>query len=142
MGIHAPLPPHRRVAIEAEIALHLDRVDALLRRLDKADGDPDLEDDDPAEPAGDELDASYPEGGAGFLYMVGGLACAHEDAEDDDPAGGNIEDERQGEDRLVMPRYGLDQSRGPTNVQAANNEYHARLNGAVPNGRGGWRWPH
>ena len=47
------LPHHRRVAIETEIELHLQRVSLLIARLDRADSDPDLEDDDPA---GDPLD--------------------------------------------------------------------------------------
>lgn len=49
MGVHIRIvPPHRRVAIEAEIAMHLDRVEYLIARLDRTDGEPDLEDDDPA----------------------------------------------------------------------------------------------
>lgn len=104
MGIHTPLPPHRRVAIEAEIAMHLDRVEALIARLDLSEPDTDLE--------------------------------------DDDPAGGNIEDEPHSGDwegiLTTLPRYGLDQSTGPANTQEANKLHLARLNGLVPNGRGGW----
>lgn len=50
MGIHATsLPDHRRIAIEAEIELHLNRVSLLIARLDRADAPfEDLEDDDPA----------------------------------------------------------------------------------------------
>ena len=135
MGIHTPLPPHRRVAIEAEIAMHLDRVEALIARLDLSEPDSDLE------ASGDELDASYPEDVFGHLAMLG--TAALEDAEDDDPGGGNIEDERQAGDwqgvLATLPRYGSDQSRGPVNVQEANRAHLARLNGLVPNGRGGWR---
>jgi hypothetical protein len=65
MAIHAPItgaqtraPANlaaaiRRATIEAEIEASLDRVSALLARLDRDDGDCDLEDDDPA---GDPLD--------------------------------------------------------------------------------------
>lgn len=50
----ANLSPFRREAIESEIELHLQRVDFLIRRLDRADAPfEDLEDDDPA---GDALD--------------------------------------------------------------------------------------
>lgn len=44
MGAHFSfMPHHRRVAIETEIEFHLQRVELLLARLDRADGDPDLE---------------------------------------------------------------------------------------------------
>lgn len=49
----AALPHHQRQLIEVEIELHLSRATRLIARLDRADGDPDLEDDDPA---GDTLD--------------------------------------------------------------------------------------
>lgn len=43
------MPLHRRVAIEEEIELHLQRADFLIRRLDQVDAPfEDLEDDDPA----------------------------------------------------------------------------------------------
>jgi hypothetical protein len=64
MAIHAPitgaplrashnLPHHLRSKIEAEVEAHLHRVELLLAKLDHADGDCDLEDDDPS---GDETD--------------------------------------------------------------------------------------
>jgi hypothetical protein len=65
MAIHAPItgaqsraPANlaaaiRRATIEAEIEASLDHVSVLLARLDRDDGDCDLEDDDPA---GDPLD--------------------------------------------------------------------------------------
>lgn len=44
MGAHFSfMPHHRRVAIETEIEFHLQRVELLLTRLDRADGAPDLE---------------------------------------------------------------------------------------------------
>ncbi len=39
------MPLHRRVAIETEIEFHLQRVELLLARLDRADGDPGSRDD-------------------------------------------------------------------------------------------------
>lgn len=54
MGVHTPTRSlQRRAAIEAEIEMHLHRVTLLIGRLDRQDGDCDLEDDDPA---GDPLD--------------------------------------------------------------------------------------
>lgn len=47
------LPASHRKLIEAEIELHLNRATLLIARLDRQDGEPDLEDDDPA---GDPLD--------------------------------------------------------------------------------------
>lgn len=47
------LPHHVRAAITAELTMLFDRAEILLARLDRADGDCDLEDDDPA---GDPLD--------------------------------------------------------------------------------------
>lgn len=54
------LPPHVRAAITVELNLLLDRVDVLLARLDDAEPDPDLEEDDhsgdPLELVGEALD--------------------------------------------------------------------------------------
>lgn len=98
MGVHTRfMPPHRRVAIEAEIEAHLQRVTLLIARLDRADGDCDLEDDDPA---GDSLDKGEGEGHFGQgLYTT-------------------------------LPRYGLDQSTGPTNLREAERaRYKAMMEG-------------
>lgn len=43
MGIQWKAAQHRRAAIETEIELHLLRVDLLLARLDRMDGDCDVE---------------------------------------------------------------------------------------------------
>ncbi|ALR19027.1 hypothetical protein ATN00_00545 [Sphingobium baderi] len=49
------------------------------------------------------------------------------DLEDDDPAGGNVEDERQmaeGEDYYRLPpRYGIDQTKGPINEIEAYRQH-------------------
>lgn len=63
----------------------------MIDRMDEIDGDPELEDDDPA----------------------GGSA---DDA-------GEIEPWRADRISLALPRYGKDQSNGPTNVQEAAREY-------------------
>ena len=46
MGFYTPMPAHRRIAIEGEIEALLCRVELLIARLDAADPDPDLEEDD------------------------------------------------------------------------------------------------
>lgn len=85
MSFHFALPalprylrPEDRTAIEAQI-------EALIGLLDEVDGDPDVE--------------------------------------DDDPAGGNVEDDRQqGEGQAyyrLPPEYRIDQSSGPVNEVAA-----------------------
>lgn len=55
MGVHAPLRRQRlRTEIEDEIELHLARVSLLVARLDRMDGDCDLEEDDPLEDNNDD----------------------------------------------------------------------------------------
>lgn len=50
------------------------------------------------------------------------------DMEDDDPAGGSIDDEGEGLELLPMlPRYGADQTRGPNNEAEAVRDYYRRL---------------
>lgn len=74
MAVHAPiigaptraLSFRRREKIETEIETLLERVDQLLGRLDRADGDCDLEDDDPA---GDILDKGEALGDSGAGIM-------------------------------------------------------------------------
>lgn len=78
-------------------------VQRAIEHMDEQDGDPDIEDDDPLEVAW--VDNHHDWGG-----FIG--AYANEDDEDDDPAGGNCEDE--GEDvpsawALPTARYGIDQ---------------------------------
>ena len=88
-GIHTRFALVNRAAIEAEI-------DRLINLLDLADGDCELE--------------------------------------DDDPAGGNVEDEPQmgaGQDYYRMPPcYGIDQSKGPINEHEAYRQ-HRRDMGCV-----------
>lgn len=64
-------------------------IEGLLAMLDTIDGDPDLEDDDPA---GSDLDAGEQDGLS---------------------------------DLMPMPVWGIDQSLGPINVEAAGDAYHA-----------------
>lgn len=49
------------------------------------------------------------------------------DIEDDDPAGTDLDDGEQDglSDLMPMPVWGLDQSLGPVNVEAAGDAYHA-----------------
>lgn len=113
MAIHAPitgaltrapsiiLTARRRLAIESEIEAHLQRVELLIARLDRAD-------------------------------------APFEDLEEDDHSGEH--DGREPEERAV-PRYALDQSRGPINVAEETRAFHVRELGLVPNGRGGWMRP-
>ena len=73
-------------------------IDLLIERLDSRDGDPDLEDDDPSGSALDRGEgASWPEWSARrakLPYMLSGAELhLGEDGEEDDPAGGNIDDE-------------------------------------------------
>ena len=57
---------------------------------------------------------------------------ATEDMEDDDPAGGNAEDEGESDDTLhIHPRYGLNQTRGPVNHSAAKRANHLREIGRI-----------
>jgi hypothetical protein len=71
---------HTRAArheIETAIETHLALVQTLIAFLDDADGDPDLE------AAGDELDASYPEGKCRACQVDGKDTLQHEDWEPD-----------------------------------------------------------
>jgi len=82
-----------REAIEALAQAHLDAAHGLMGLLDRVDGDPDPEDDDPAEEAGDERDAAWIEWHAMHGRQKRGCNIAgHEDAEEDDPAGQCDED--------------------------------------------------
>lgn len=72
MGIH--LHPTfvmaNRAEIEAEIEAHLTRVTLLIARLDRADGDCDIEEDDPA---GDPLDKGEEDEARGARVPVFGV---------------------------------------------------------------------
>ena len=118
MGIHNVfMPPHRRELIEGEIEMHLRRVTLLLARLDRADGDYDFEDDDPA----------------------GDGDC---DLEDDDPAGDGLDERGEcltddGSEMLsTLPLYGLDQSAGPVNEREAGFVRRREMMGWAPSRTG------
>jgi hypothetical protein len=68
---------------------------AFNAHLDHVDGDLDYEDGGDDELAGDEADAAYVEWQTkpAPLRGLGEFNVGHEDAEDDDPAGGNVTDE-------------------------------------------------
>ena len=55
MGFHSITPTHRREAAEREIETLLLRVELLIARLDRMDGDPDIEAN------GDEADGTFSE---------------------------------------------------------------------------------
>lgn len=77
-------------------------VSRAIDHMDEQDGDPDLEDDDPPELARMEWGEA-----SGFAYPI-----RNEDDEDDDPAGGAVDDERQdplGDHRQARCTYGTDQ---------------------------------
>lgn len=87
-----------RATIERAVA-------ALIDVLDIGAGDPDAEDDDPAEANGDELDQSYPEAAGPRAQATSGRISGLEDAEDCDPTedddpGGCEHDGREPEDAL------------------------------------------
>lgn len=65
MGYHSPMPAHRREATEREIETLLLRVELLIARLDRLDGDPD------SEANGDEADGSFAEDD--FCHFVGSM---------------------------------------------------------------------
>lgn len=80
-------------------------VSAAIGWLDATDGNPDAEDDDPAEANGDELDQSYPEAAGPRAQAISGRVSLFEDAEDCDPTedddpGGCEHDGREHEDAL------------------------------------------
>lgn len=110
MGVHAPyrLPPHRRASIEGEIEFCLQRATLLIARLDRADGDADLEAN------GDELDgtnAEDEESGFSNMGLWSGPGCPISDPDkgvDDD---GEQVNEDGDEDGTLLPIYGIDQSK-------------------------------
>jgi|SRR6185312_13126599 len=117
---YAPqLPP--RAAIEAA-------VETLVAVLDAMAGEADAEDDDPLEDTNED-GHSWVERIDQTKHPYAGheaATCgAHEDAEDDDPGGGNVEDEGEDVDEREPDEgdhcgvYGIDQSRqiGPDNPE-------------------------
>ena len=55
-----------------------------------------------------------------LIARLDGADAPTMDMEDDDPAGGAIDDEGEGEELLrTLPRYDVDQSRGPVNERGA-----------------------
>ncbi len=81
-----------------------------LDLLDLADGDPDFQQAD-----GDELDFNAAEDDfcdhSGWKAEAG---CPVSDpGEDDDPGGGNVDDEGEPTYGIEHPAYGIDQSKGP-----------------------------
>lgn len=110
----------------------------LINRLDDLDGDPDVElNGDEMDDDGDRRDLSWSEwqtraealSPGGHEVWPGEIATATEDDEDDDPAGGAIEDQGEREDWrpegivLVPPRYGVDQRSGPVNEDEAERAF-------------------
>ena len=91
-----PLPPMRRRAIE-------DQIELLIALLDASDGDPDWEEDCEDRCRAGEDDAAI------FSHEVMGYDhfLPDENAEEDDAAGDDF--------YRLLPRYGVDQSRGPLN---------------------------
>ena len=78
-------------------------------RLDEIDGDPDFQQAD-----GDELDFNAAEDDfcdhSGWKCEAG---CPVADpGEDDDPGGGNVDDQGKPEEGSLFPAYGIDQSVG------------------------------
>lgn len=103
-------------------------IEALIALRDAIDGDSDIE------LTGDENEDS--EGVYAHQFdehgrCVGGgsdLVGRCEDDEDDDPAGGNVDDDGEGEPTLhMLPRYAIDQSAGPINERAAIRDHYRRM---------------
>jgi hypothetical protein len=96
----AALARQRRLQIEGEIEMHLQRVDILIARLDLADCDCDLEEDDPAE----------------------------EDDHSGDPLDDGEAPTDNGQELLPLkPIYGVDQSLGPINGREAYRAWREEL---------------
>jgi len=79
MGVQWKAAQHRRAAAEAEIELLLLRVDLLIARLDREDGDPDMEDSETGS-------ATVDWRGREMFTRLLGDECGHDnpDAEPDD----------------------------------------------------------
>ena len=110
-----------RIQLEGFIAI-------AIELLDLADGDPDVE------PNGDELDGNLGEDdfhhqNAGWLGEPG---CPVSDP------GGDPLDDGEDDAGIVRPLYGVDQSLGPINREAAEVEHRAALLGLERSPTGGW----
>jgi hypothetical protein len=116
MGIHAPMHPATRAAIEAQI-------EHLIGLLDLMDGDCDLED-------ATDMEDDFSLTAYALAFVEGrGPGCEISDA-----GGGNVEDEPQmgrGQDYFsLFPVYGIDQTKGPINEGQAYRQ-HRREMGCV-----------
>lgn len=129
MGMHFTIPAPR--------ALIEEQIEALITLLDALDGDPDLEEDnEDACYAYDDAAGPHPNDGYGDGKPGDpGDAERDDDAEEDDPSGGAIDDQPHDQDHLLAPRYGIDQSKGPINEVAAVTAWEAerRSYGVVGN---------
>lgn len=125
MGIRTTIPPGATplAAVDAIMAMYGREnielaIEVLIERLDRLDGDPDIEamaDDDYCG-AFEDYGTTGPQSSHGTDRRLIG-DC--EDDEDDDPAGGNIDDEGDGERvHYAPPAYDLDQTTGPSNYEA------------------------
>lgn len=133
-----PLPPYLRDAL-GSVAASRETIEALIQHaldaLDRCDGDPDLEDGDE-----DRCPAYDDEGSSRPLFFgdrhPGDPDDAEEDdpSEDDDPSGDMIEERGEaptdnGRPLLpLLPQYGIDQSAGPINEDAAYQAFQAAPN--------------
>jgi hypothetical protein len=105
MGVHTPFPPHRRASIEGEIELHLQRVDLLLARLDRADAP--FED---LEVTGAEDDFMH--------HAWDGPGCPIADPGEDEHDREQVNEDGSGLLSPLAPVYAVDQSLGPLNERA------------------------
>lgn len=80
-------PARWRQVITDRVNAHLAAAEALISALDGADPDPDLEAN------GDELDVSWPEGFRPFETSLSEDAEEDDAPEEDDPGGGDVQDE-------------------------------------------------
>lgn len=100
-----------------------DCIEFLIAALDTADGDVEMEDGD------QDCCAAHDDclGQAYFLCGAGdGLAGDPDDAEDDDPGGGDVVDEPHDRHENLKPIYAVDQSTGPVNERQAVLEWYNR----------------
>lgn len=99
-----PIPAVTRILSQFDRAKLGAAIEVMIALLDVADGDSDVE------PNGDQEDASWQERPGWGCPQA--LSEPHEDSEDDDHGGGNVEDEGEHEDGVLSPAFGIDQT-GP-----------------------------
>ena len=111
----APMPAVALILSRFDRAQLSSFVEIAIELMDVADGNTDVETN------GDELDGSSAEddiwghGGNG----MDGPGCSLADAgEEDDHAGGNVDDEGEPENGIVHPAYGIDQTCGPLSLHS------------------------